>query len=196
MRNGLRSISDRFVVVLDANVLYPYRVRDALLRFAEAGLFRACWSPAILDEWRRNLLDRRPELQASIDAQIKAMERAFPESCVTGGDTLVASLDLPDANDRHVLATAIRAGAEHIVTENLRDFPESALEPFGITAVNADDFLSSTFELYPGDASRAMRTMRRAYRNPPFSPGQFVFDLQAKGLPKLASRLKDCIDLL
>jgi predicted nucleic acid-binding protein len=192
----LRSVSDRFVVVLDANVLYPYRMRDALLRLAEAGLFRARWSPAILHEWRRSLLVRRPELEGSIDAQIRAMARAFPESCVTGGDALIASLDLPDANDRHVLATAIRTGAEHIVTENLKDFPDGALGPFGITAVTADDFLSSTFELYPGDAFRAMRTIRRAYGNPPFSPGDFIFDLQAKGLPKLASMLKESIDLL
>lgn len=192
----MRSVSDRFVVVLDANVLYPYRMRDALLRFAEAGLFRARWSPAILDEWRRSLLVRCPELEGSIDAQIRAMARAFPESCVTGGEALIASLDLPDANDRHVLATAIRTGAEHIVTENLKDFPDRALEPLGITAVTADDFLSSTFELYPGDAFRAMRTMRRAYGNPPFSPGEFIFDLQAKGLPKLASMLKESIDLL
>lgn len=192
----MRSVTDRFVVVLDANVLYPYRMRDALLRFAEAGLFRARWSPAILDEWRRSLLVRRPELEGSIDAQIRAMARAFPESCVTGADALIASLDLPDANDRHVLATAIRTGAEHIVTENLKDFPDGALGPFGITAVTADDFLSSTFELYPGDAFRAIRTMRRAYGNPPFSPGEFIFDLQAKGLPKLASMLKESIDLL
>jgi predicted nucleic acid-binding protein len=192
----LRSVSDRFVVVLDANVLYPYRVRDALLRFAEAGLFRARWSPTILDEWRRSLLARRPELAASIDAQIAAMKRAFPESCVTGGETLIGNLELPDSDDRHVLATAIRAGAEHIVTENLRDFPDATLNPLGITAITADDFLASTFELYPNDAFRAMRTMRREYGNPPFSPGEFIFDLQAKGLPKLASMLKESIDLL
>jgi predicted nucleic acid-binding protein len=192
----LRNVSDRFVVVLDANVLYPYRVRDALLRFAEAGLFRARWSPAILKEWRRSLLARRPEVAASIDAQIAAMKRAFPESCVTGGETLIESLELPDPDDRHVLATAIRTGAEHIVTENLKDFPGAALEPFGISAVTADDFLASTFELYPADAFRAMRTMRRDYDRPSFSPGEFIFDVQAKGLPKLASMLKESIDLL
>lgn len=192
----MRSVADRFVVVLDANVLYPFRVRDALLRFAEAGLFRARWSPAILDEWRRSLLARRPELEVSIDAQMKAMEGAFPESCVTGGGALIDSLELPDPDDRHVLATAIRAGAEHIVTENLRDFPDDALAPFDITAITADDFLAGTFELYPGDALRAMRAMRRDYDRPPFSPGEFIFDLQAKGLPKLASMLKEGIDVL
>lgn len=192
----MRCIADRFVVVLDANVLYPFRVRDTLLRFAEAGLFRARWSPTIQDEWTSNLLHHKPQLQASVEAQVTVMNSAFPEACVCGGEELAASLDLPDPNDRHVLATAIRAGAEHIVTENLRDFPGECLAPYGITAVSADDFLASTFELYPAEALAAMRAMRREYHKPPFSPGKFIFDLQAKGLPKLASMLKENIDVL
>lgn len=192
----MRCVADRFVVVLDASVLYPFRVRDVLLRFAEAGLFRARWSSLILDEWRRSLLARKPDREASIDSQMGAMASAFPEACVDGADSLIESLDLPDADDRHVLAAAIRTGAEHIVTENLRDFPEAQLAPFGITAVSADDFLSSTFELYPAEALAAMRTTRREYKNPPFTPGEFIFDLQKKGLPKLASMLKENIDVL
>jgi len=192
----LRCVADRFVVVLDANVLYPFRVRDALLRFAEVGLFRARWSPKIIDEWKSNLLERKPHLQASIESQVAAMRIAFPEGCVDGAASLIEGLDLPDPNDRHVLATAIRTGAEHIVTENLKDFPETKLAPFGITAVSADDFLANTFELYPAEALAVMRTMRRAYEKPPFSPGEFIFDLQAKGLPKLASMLKENIDVL
>ena len=73
----MSDIADRFVVVLDANVLYPFGVRDALLRFAEAGLFRARWSPTIMDEWTRNLLDRRPDMEAH-----EAQQR--PEAGVAG----------------------------------------------------------------------------------------------------------------
>lgn len=192
----MRCVADRFVVVLDANVLYPFRVRDALLRFAEAGLFRARWSPTILDEWKRNLLAHRPDYEASMNQQLAAMKLAFPEGCVEGAESLMDGLDLPDPDDRHVLATAIRTGAEHIVTENLRDFPDEKLAPFGISAVSADDFLSSTFELYPAEALAAMRSMRREYHRPPFTPGEFIFDLQAKGMPKLASMLKENIDVL
>ena len=192
----MKCVADRFVVVLDANVLYPFRVRDALLRFAEAGLFRARWSPLILDEWKRSLLEKRPDLEVSVNSQIAAMKQAFPESFVDGAEGLIDGLKLPDPDDRHVLATAIRTGAEHIVTENLRDFPDESLESFGITAVTADDFLSSTFELYPAEALAALRTMRRDYDNPPFTPGEFIFDLQKKGLPKLASMLKENIDVL
>ena len=192
----MRSVADRFVVVLDANVLYPFRVRDALLRFTEAGLFRARWSPKILDEWKGSLLKKRPDLEDSINRQLLAMEQAFPEACVKAGEDLIPSLTLPDPDDRHVLATAIAAGAEHLVTENLKDFPDEALSPYGLSAVSADDFLTSTFELYPADALSTLRAMRIDYENPAFSPGDFIFDLQAKGLPKLASLLKANIETL
>ena len=171
-------------------------MRDALLRFAEAGLFRARWSPQILDEWQRNLIADKPDLAGSIASQMVAMKAAFPESCVNGGKALIESLDLPDKDDRHVLATAITAGAEHIVTENLKDFPNAALACYGISAVTADDFLSSTFELYPGEALRAMRKMRGAYTQPALTQSEFIFDLQTKGMPKLASMLKVNIEAI
>lgn len=138
-------IADRFVVVLDANVLFPFRKRDVLLRFSHAGLFRARWSETILDEWTRNLLALKPQLEESIRAQQAAMRDHFPEALVVGHDPLVAGLDLPDPNDRHVLATAIQCGAQHIVTDNLTDFPTEKLQPYDIEAINADEFLSRTF---------------------------------------------------
>ena len=137
-------LADRFVVLLDANVLYPFRVRDALLRFAEFGLFRARWSAQIMDEWEAALLKTKSHLSASISAQRHAMAEAFPEAFVEGYEDLVDSLQLPDANDRHVLAAAIRAGAQHIVTENLKDFPAEVTKRFDIEAVTADTFLGST----------------------------------------------------
>lgn len=187
-------VADRFVVFLDANVLYPFRMRDALLRFAEAGLFRARWSQDVLYEWKGALLKRKPNLQDSVDSQIRAMNLAFPEACVAGYHQLIEALDLPDPNDRHVLAAAIVADAEHIITENLRDFPQDALDPYDIAAVTADDFLESSFETYTAEAISALRTMRRAYSRPPLTPDEFIFELQSKGLPKTASRLKPHID--
>ena len=121
-------IADRFVVVLDANVLFPFRKRDALLRFSHTGLFRARWSEDILDEWTRNLLGLKPQLEDRIRAQQAAMREHFPEALVTGHDPLVGALDLPDPDDRHVLAAAIQCGAQQIVTDNLVDFPADKLE--------------------------------------------------------------------
>lgn len=186
----MKHIADRFVVVLDANVLYPFRIRDTLLNFYHAGLFRGRWTSKILDEWTSNLLDRKPELKTSIDAQLEAMSKAFPEAMVVGYDDLISALTLPDPNDRHVLAAAIRCGAQHIVTQNLRDFPNDVLEQYSIEAIDADEFLSRTFELYTTEATEILRNMRQNYKNPPFTPSEFVLDLTAKGLPKLASQIR------
>lgn len=71
-------VADRFVVLLDANVLYPFRKRDVLLRFYDAGLFRARWTDRILDEWTGNLLGARPNLKQSIQAQQAKMKEVFP----------------------------------------------------------------------------------------------------------------------
>ena len=189
-------IADRFVVILDANVLFPFRVRDALFRFAEQGLFRARWSADILQEWTSRLLEQKPHLKQSIESQLRAMEQAFPKSLVAGYDHLIGSLRLPDPDDRHVLAAAIVCGAQHIVTENLKHFPSEILEPLGIDAVSADTFLASTFELYPTEAMTALRTMRRAYYKEPINPSEFLLDLIAYKLVKTASLAKAEFDSL
>lgn len=192
----MSDVADRFVVVLDANVLYPFRMRDALLHFAEAGLFRARWSKMILEEWRSALLELKPQLKDSVDSQLRAMAEAFPEACVEGFDDLIDVINLPDPKDRHVVAAAIVADAEHIITENIKDFPSASISIYGIEVVTADEFLASTFELYPAPATTALRAMRRNYANPPMNAGEFIFDLQVKGMPKLASLLKQHIDVI
>lgn len=189
-------IADRFVVLLDANVLYPFWKRDSLLRFSHAGLYRARWTTAIVDEWTRALLAKKPELEASIRSQQRAMIEEFPEALVDGYEALIGALKLPDPDDHHVLAAAVCCGAQHIITENLSDFPEAGLSHFGIEAIDADEFLSRTFDLYPGEATAVMRAQRAAYNNPAYSPSEFLMELTAKGMPKLAARLRDNRNLI
>lgn len=183
-------LADRFVVLLDANVLYPFRKRDVLLRFYEAGLFRARWTDKIIAEWTGRLLEKQSDLADSILAQQEKLEAVFPEALVTGYEHLGEGLSLPDAGDLHVLAAAIQCGAQHIVTENIRDFPQEALEPFDIEAIEADEFLARTFDLYTAEAMTVLRELRKHYSKPPFTPSEFVLDLTAKGLPKLAARVR------
>ena len=192
----MSDIADRVVAVLDANVLYPFAVRDALLRFAEAGLYRAHWSAEILDEWTQNLLRRRPELEDSVRSQLDAIKRAFPEALVEGHENLIPALRLPDDEDRHVLAAAIRADAQIIVTENIADFPPERLAPNNIDALAADRFLSTTFENYPSQAMAALGEMRRAYDRPKMDPGEFILHLKRNGLVELAAMLGADIDSL
>ena len=184
----MTQFADPRVALLDANVLYPFRKRDILLRFHHAGLFQARWTERILDEWTLNLLEQKPHLEPSIRSQRHAMSEHFAEALVTGYEPLIGTLKLPDADDRHVLAAAIRCGAQHIVTDNLADFPVDLLGRFDIEAVDADGFLSRTFDLYPSEALGVLRTLRETYSNPPFTPSQFVRDLADKGLPRLAAQ--------
>lgn len=183
-------IADRFVVLLDANVLYPFRKRDVLLRFYEAGLFRARWTEEIIAEWTRSLLEKRPDLADSIAAQRDKLDAVFPDAVVHGYEHLTEGLSLPDTGDLHVLAAAIQCGAQHIITENIRDFPQEALEPFDIEAIEADEFLARTFELYTAEAMTVLRELKEHYSKPGFTPSEFVLDLTAKGLPKLAARVR------
>lgn len=189
-------VADRFVVLLDANVLYPFRKRDVLLRFYDAGLFRARWTERILDEWSRSLLNAHPDLKSNIEAQQEKIRDVFPEALVSGFEHLEAGLNLPDADDRHVLAAAILCGAQHIVTDNIRDFPSAELDQFDIKAIEADEFLSRTFDLYAAEAMSVLRELRSYYSNPRFTPSEFVFDLTAKGMPKLAARVRERRDFL
>jgi len=111
------------VAILDANVLYSASLRDVLLQLAFAGFYQARWSADIDEEWKRNLLVARPELAERIERTQAVMRRAVPDALVTGYGAHIPNLVLPDPDDRHVLAAAIAAEAEVIVTFNTRDFP-------------------------------------------------------------------------
>lgn len=189
-------IADRFTVILDANVLYPVRKRDVLLRFAEAGLFRPKWSERILEEFHNSLIENKPDLKSNISCQIETIKEVFPEAMVSNFEKIETSLSLPDCNDRHVLAAAILGDAQHIITENLKDFPQKSLEQWSISAVGADEFLESTYELYPEEALTAMRRMRKAYTRPQFDRWEFLIELTRAGMPRLATKLKSGIELL
>jgi predicted nucleic acid-binding protein len=131
-----------FTVVYDACVLYPAPLRDFLMWLALSGAFRARWSARIHDEWKRNVLKNRPDLSPQqLDRTISFMNAAIPAASVTEYESLIDGLTLPDPNDRHVLAAAIRSGASVIVTFNQADFPIDALAPLGIEAQHPDEFV-------------------------------------------------------
>jgi predicted nucleic acid-binding protein len=111
-----------FTAIYDANVLYPAPLRDFLMHLALTGVYRARWSVQIHDEWKRNLLLNRPELtREQLDRTSSLMDAAVPDGVVTDYEQLIEGLDLPDVDDRHVLAVAIKCNASVIVTFNLKD---------------------------------------------------------------------------
>ena len=137
-----------FVAVYDASVLYPSTTRDLLIRIAQAGLVQAKWTDTILDEVFDNLTANRPDLDpARLQRTRTLMAAAIRDVLVAGYEPLIEAVTLPDPDDRHVLATAIRARAQLIVTNNLRDFPATALTRWDVQAVGPDDFVRAQIDL-------------------------------------------------
>lgn len=179
-----------FTAVLDACVLYPAPLRDLLLHLGIAGIFRPRWSDAIHDEWVQALLRTRPELAQKLDRTRTLMNEAVPDGLVTGHEALIPALILPDDNDRHVLAAAIRCSADVIITFNLRDFPRSALAPFEIDAQHPDVFLCHAIDFDSAVALGAIKRLRAGLRSPPKTAEDYIDTLLSQGLPTTADALK------
>ncbi len=171
-------------------MLYPAPVRDILLCMAEEGLYRPKWSDTIQEEWKRNVLINRPDLKASqLNRTIQMMNRAFRDAEITKYHTLIDSLRLPDPDDRHVLAAAIRCNADVIVTFNLKDFPTDILREFDIEPVHPDQFILNLIDLDEERAMKAFRQQISQLANPPKSAQEVLEILHNNGLELTTKRL-------
>lgn len=179
-----------FTAVYDACVLYPAPLRDFLMWLGLSGRFRARWSAQIHDEWKRNLLLNRSNLtSAQLDRTSALMNLAIPDGLVTDHEALIADLALPDLDDRHVLAAAIRCNASVIVTFNEKDFPPAALSPFGIEAQHPDLFIENLFDLDPAAVVAAAQRQRAQLKNPPMDVDRYIDVLLRQGLVQTAKSL-------
>jgi hypothetical protein len=182
---------DTFTAVYDACVLYPAPLRDVLIELAAAGIYRARWTEMIQGEWIENLLANRPDLQRKqLERTRELMNKAVPDCLITGYEELIEGLQLPDANDRHVLAAAIVAQAGSIVTLNMKDFPAEALAPYGIEAQHPDDFLINQFDMAPEAVCSAIRKLRGRLKRPAMNVDEYLDCLTRQGLPRFVERLR------
>ena len=180
-----------FTVVYDACVLYPATLRDLLIELACTTLFDARWTDRIHDEWIRNLLAKRSDLKPEqLEVTRRNMNRAVPGCLVTGYESLISALSLPDPNDCHVLAAAIHCQAQAIVTFNLKDFPNANLEPFGVEAIHPDDFVMDTISLDALHVANAIRACQQRLRNPVRAMSEHLDRLEGQGLVRSVAQLR------
>jgi hypothetical protein len=118
------------------------------------------------------------------------MDAHVMDSLVTGYERLIDILDLPDPDDRHVLAAAIAGGADVLVTMNLKDFPAGRLAPFGIEAQHPDVFIRNLLRQHEAAIIAAVARHRAALRNPPKSPEEYLETLLIQGLPETVALLR------
>jgi hypothetical protein len=164
---------------------------------AMTGLYRARWTNDIHEEWMRNVVEDYPDITRAQVERIRDLMNAHVLDClVTGYKSLIPSLSLPDPNDRHVLAAAIKCGAGVIVTANLKHFPDAALKPFGIDAQHPDDFLTYQLDLAPNVVCTAAKTHRESLKKPPLTVDEYIVDLERQGLAKTVSELRQFASLL
>lgn len=183
-----------FTAFLDANVLYPAQLRNFLMYLAVPGIFRARWSEHVHQEWIENLLSERPDLsRAKLERTRSLMDLHAPDALVTGFEELIPALTLPDPNDRHVLAAAIRGGANVIVTSNLKDFPTQVLEHYGIDAQTPDEFILHLIGLYPEAVRSAAEEHRSSLKNPPQDRDEYLASLDRQGLHKSVELLRQLL---
>lgn len=178
-----------FAAVLDANVLYPIALTDFFLTTAGRRLFRPHWGSGILAEVERNLLQDRPDLVlAQVRRRLEDMNAAHPGALVDPPEELVAAMPV-NAKDRHVLAAAVVARAEVVVTFNLKDFPAAACAPLGVEAQHPDVFAEHLVDLDPQVVWDAVVEMSSRRTRPPMSPEE-VCDRLARDLPQAVDRLR------
>ena len=194
--------ANRYTVVLDACVLAPVLKRDILLSLAEAEFFRPQWSPRVLSEVQgaiEDMLVKRgsDDPSARALASVSRMRAAFEEAQVDGYEPIEAGLQgLPDAEDAHVIAAAVRVSASTIVTDNLRDFPDSILGPLGIEARSCDEFVADTIDLDAQRAVAALGVMRRRFSRPDLDPTALLRKIEGQGMLATADALLAHFDRL
>jgi hypothetical protein len=181
----------QFTALFDACVLYPAPLRDLLMYLALTDLFRARWTNDIHEEWIRSVLKDRPDLtRDKLERTRDLMNDHVRDGLVTGFEALIPTLTLPDPDNRHVLAAAIRCGADVIVTFNLKDFPNERLRPFGIEAQHPDDFLTYQLDLAENLVCTAAKRHRASLKNPPKTVEEYLDALERQCLPKTVSVLR------
>lgn len=184
----------RKTVVLDACVLYSAPLRDFLLYLAQQKLYKPRWSDRINDEWIRNVLKKRPDLDDRSFERLRfMMNDTFPRANVKGYELLSTGLFLPDADDIHVLAAAIKSNADFIVTFNLKDFPSKELAKHGLKVAHPDDFLMSVIEEFPVKATQAFINQLEHLKNPPIAVDEILEKFRKANLNNTANFIENLL---
>lgn len=174
----------RFTAFYDACVLYPAPLRDLLMQLGISDIFHAKWSNQVHDEWIRNALKNRPDLNIDQLERVRNLMNAHaPDSIVEDFEFLIECIDLPDPDDRHVLAAAYHSRSDVIVTFNLKDFPGPTLARYHLEAKHPDEFLINAFDINPDSVLSAVKTVRNRLKKPPIDLDRYISIIGKQRLP-------------
>jgi hypothetical protein len=118
------------------------------------------------------------------------MVEAIRDGLVTGYEPLIEAVNLPDSTDRHVLAAAIKARAQLIVTNNLRHVPSVELTRWETEAKSADDFILDQIDLNREAVYSAVQRIADSRQHPPATFTEVLAILERDGLVEAATALR------
>ena len=176
-------------VFIDANVFVAPWTFDALLTLADAGLIEPRWSDEVIREARRAI--ERLGGPRRKGGHIDAAEAAYPYANVPIEPADLEGMALPDPDDRHVVAGARVAECDIITTYNMKDFPQTVLEPYGLRAAHPDELLTELAESDPATASAAIRLLVSNKKHPPRSMAEEIAGLRRNNLTRFAEWLEN-----
>lgn len=167
------------------------------MRLALTDLFRARWTDRVHDEWISALLKNRPDLKAEqLQVTRNLMNSNVRDCLITDYEDLIETLALPDPDDRHVLAAAIRGRCDLIVTMNMKDFPPEALDRYGIEAQHPDDFIYYLMDLVPEAVIGTAKTHRAALKKPIKTAESYLSTLESLGMVQTVTELRKYSDVI
>ena len=129
-----------------------------LLSVAERGVYMPYWTDQILEEMERKVIGDGPATPKAMVTVRELMNAALPAATIKGYESLISSMT-NDQKDRHVLAAAVRGNIGLIVTNNTKDFPAAACEPYDVEVQTADEFLSYALDHHPPAVMGAVSSM-------------------------------------
>ncbi|AJQ97450.1 hypothetical Protein YC6258_05420 [Gynuella sunshinyii YC6258] len=167
-----------------------------LMRLALTDLFKVHWTDQIHEEWINALLRQGKFTREKLERVRDLMDAHARDAKVTGYELLIDTIQLPDSDDRHVLAAAICCNADAIVTFNLKDFPKEVLKSYSIDVLHPDDFVYYQIDMAPSICCSAIKQQRLALKNPSIAVDEFLSILQKQQLPQSVSKLREFSDFL
>lgn len=180
-----------FITLYDTNALFPNSQRDLLIRIGLGGLVQAKWTQKIIDDLAAALTRRYPDMPPERLVRLTTLiNDSVPDCLITGYEPLIDGLKLPDPDDRHVLAAAIKANAQVIVTANLRDFPANDLAPWNVEAKSPDDFVLDQIDIDDKIVFACVQQIVDSRKKHPVTVRDVLTELESSGLVQSVAALR------
>ncbi|MFT3871463.1 MAG: PIN domain-containing protein [Nocardioides sp.] len=147
------------VTLADANILISRTLRDYFVYAASVGALQIHGSDSILDETTRNLIAKYDFSTQDAAVLVALLGQFLPDALIETTKRDLAAVEKVEVspNDRHVLAAALSAQADLLLTDNIRHFPKGWMADRGIELIDSASLLTRLAREQPDKLRAAHR---------------------------------------